>query len=208
MDTSCLITLAPRLVNFAEKFLKAFFRVIFEYPPRFVQKLDCFLFNFRQSASPDYKGSDAVLLVPMLASFATLVYLYIILRFLPPQEEGQIAQQLKWFFIATWLINEIMHIDHVFQLPGFFRKFFYPFFIGFFTLIFYCLTAYLTIWAVFLALVIVVVPIATIIILATMESRTVTLTDGTVLTDCGSYWADSHGNEWKYDSSTNTYRRV
>lgn len=116
---------------------------------RIFKKLDELLFNFRGSASSDYKGSSHILWLPATAGFIFGIWLFINLYFL--QQKGIDAlYQMKIVTMAVWFVNELCLIKHVFKLPGFFRKLLYPVFVTIITVPVFLLLVHGTFWFAFI----------------------------------------------------------
>lgn len=93
--------------------------------PELVRRLDEFIFNHNGKALENYQGAKHMLSLSILSAILSASILAGIGKFSP-----------GYFCFATGIFNEIFHIDHVFALPGFFRKFFYPFFVAIISAIF------------------------------------------------------------------------
>lgn len=118
------------------------------------KKLDEFLFNYNHCVLPEYHGAAWMPVLPLLAGGAAGIYCFCYngLGSITNEE----VEQLKYFTLIIWLLNELLFIRHVFILPGLIRKFFYPIFVTVITvpalvLAMYC--AYLALWLILIIMV-------------------------------------------------------
>lgn len=95
-----------------------------------IRRLDEFIFNHKGKALPNYQGAKHMLSLSILSALLSASILF-----------GTDKFSVQNFGVIFWLSNEIFHIDHVFILPGFFRKFFYPFFVAIITSVFLSIIA-------------------------------------------------------------------
>ena len=102
----------------------------FEWIPGIIKKLDELLFNFRGSAGKEYQGTSMILYLPAFAGLITGIYCFVYSLSSNKIPLGHI----DFIMYAVWLLNEIFLKEHVFKLPGVFRKFFYPVFVAVITI--------------------------------------------------------------------------
>ena len=118
----------------------------------FTQKIDEFIFNHGCCVSPDYRGARWMTLLPVFAGIGGGVYSFF-------QGFGTFTDNefllLKYFVLIVWFLNQLLHIHHVFLLPGFWRKFFYPVFVTVVTIVMLAVTMYLVILTLWVILIII-----------------------------------------------------
>ncbi|MBQ9770516.1 MAG: hypothetical protein IJW23_01695 [Lentisphaeria bacterium] len=109
-----------------------------------IRKLDEFIFNHKGKALSNYQGAKHMLSLSLLSGLLSVSILAAIDKL-----------SLEYFCFATGFFNEIFHIDHIFVLPGFFRKFFYPFFVAIITSAFLLITS-LVVYAVVMGIILLI----------------------------------------------------
>ena len=113
----------------------------------FTQKIDEAIFNRGGRVSPDYRGARWMTILPILAGIGGGVYAFFRNDFFFVADG--VSLQLQCFVLSVWFLNQLFHINHVFILPGLWRKFLYPVFVSVVTVVTLCVTMYLvyiTLW--------------------------------------------------------------
>lgn len=126
----------------------------------FTQKIDEFIFNHGGCVSPDYRGARWMTFLPIIAGIGGGSYAFF------NDGLGSFTNseysQLQYFVLIVWFLNQLLHLPHVFVLPGFWRKFFYPVFVTVVTVVLLGLTLYLvflTLWIIMIFVVFLILAI-------------------------------------------------
>ena len=105
-----------------------------------IQRLDEMIFNHKRCVSETYRGTGSILLFPAVTGLIVGLYFTITASGAPEY----MIEHIKIFSVPVLFLNELFLMKHVFQLPGFFRKFFYPVFVAVITLLAFSAVCYLT----------------------------------------------------------------